>query len=76
MAKKSERELLDDVEGRLLGQFPHLPAGLIATAVEDAYLHLVESAIRDYIPLLVERRARHELVPFAATPDRLLETLR
>ncbi len=76
MANKSERELLDDVEGRLLGQFPQMPAGLIATAVEDAYLYLEESVIRDYIPLLVERRARNELALFTGNPDRLLELLR
>ncbi len=70
MAKKSELELVDEVVGRLVGQFPQLPAGLIATAVEDAYMHLAQSVIRDYIPLLVERRARmelalHDLVPSA-----------
>jgi hypothetical protein len=61
MAKKSERELLDEVVQRLIGQFSQLPAAAIATAVEDAYMRLRQSMIRDYIPLLVERRARKEL---------------
>ncbi len=56
-----------------MGKFSQLPTGLIAAAVEDAYKHLVQSAIRDYIPLLVERRARKELALLAANPDRLLE---
>jgi hypothetical protein len=40
-----------------VGKFSQLPTGLIATAVEDAYKHLAQSVIRDYILLLVERRA-------------------
>ena len=32
-----------------------------------------QSAIRDYIPLLVERRAHKELALLAANPDRSLE---
>ena len=73
MAKKSERELLDEVVGRLVGKFSQLPAGPIATAVEDAYMHLAQSVIRDYILLLVEHRACKELALLAANPDRLLK---
>ena len=56
-----------------MGKFSQLPSGLIATAVEDAYKHLAQSVIRDYILLLVERRACMELALLAANPDRLLE---
>ena len=66
MAKKSERELVDEVVQCLGRKFPQLPVGLIATAVDDAYMHLEQSVIRDYIPLLVERRARNELLLLAA----------
>ena len=58
MAKKSERELLDEVVQRIAGNFSQLHPGLIATAVEDAYVLFEHCVIRDYIPLLVERRAR------------------
>ena len=69
MAKKSEREVLGEVVQRLMGEFSRLPVGLIATAVEDAYMHFEQSVIRDYIPLLVERRTRNELALLAANPD-------
>jgi hypothetical protein len=75
MAKKSERELVDEVVERLGGKFPQLPVGLIATAVEDAYMHLGQSVIRDYIPLLVERRAHNELLVPAANPNLLTREL-
>ena len=55
-----------------MGKFSQLHTGLIATAVEDAYMLLEQSVIRDYILLLVERRAC-ELAPLAANPDRSLE---
>ena len=73
MAKKSERELLDEVVQRIVGNFSQLHPGLIATAVEDAYVLFEHCVIRDYIPLLVERRARKELAPLAANPDRSLQ---
>ena len=69
MAKKSERELIGEVVQRLMGEFSRLPVGQIATAVEDAYMHFEQSVIRDYIPLLVERRTRNELALLAANPD-------
>jgi hypothetical protein len=68
MAKKSERELMDEVVNRLTGAFAQLPAGLITTAVEDAYMHFTHSVIRDYLPLLVERRARKELALLDLVP--------
>jgi hypothetical protein len=73
MAKKSEREVLDEVVQHLSSEFTQLPAGLIATVVEDGYLHFQQSVIRDYIPLLVERRARNQLARLAAHPDRSTE---
>jgi hypothetical protein len=73
VAKKSERELLDDVVQRLVAKFSQLPAGLIAAAVEDAYVRLTNSVIRDCIPLFAERRAHKKLVLLAANLDRSLE---
>jgi hypothetical protein len=73
VAKNSERELLDGVVKRLVAKFSELPAGLIPAAVEDAYVHLTHSVIRDYIPLLVERRAHKKLALLAASPDRSRE---
>lgn len=69
MAKKSERELMDEVVKRLMGMFAELPAGLVATTVEDAYMHFNHSVIRDFLPLLVERRARQELALLELVPS-------
>ena len=50
MLKKSEPELIDEVERRLVCKFAQLPVGLIATTVEDAHMRFEQSVIRDYIP--------------------------
>ena len=72
MLKKSEPELIDEVERRLVCKFAQLPVGLIATTVEDAHMRFEQSVIRDYIPLLTERRANNELVRLASDPDQTL----
>ncbi|KUI33164.1 hypothetical protein AU196_12780 [Mycobacterium sp. IS-1742] len=61
MPYKSERELIDEVKDRLVAKFAEVPEGRIAIAVEDAYADFTDSLIRDFIPLLVERRACDEL---------------
>lgn len=73
MVKKSQQEQIDEVERRLARKFPQLSMGLIATAVEDAHLRLHDSAISDYIPLLVERRAHDELALVAVEPELSVE---
>jgi hypothetical protein len=71
VSKKSERELIEDVEHRLVERFADVPAGLVATTVDDAYRRFEHSVIRDFIPLLVERRVSEELAGVAtAQPDR------
>lgn len=59
--KKSERELIDDVRNRLVAKFAEVPEGRVTIAVEDAYAGFADRHIRDFIPLLVERRAVDEL---------------
>jgi len=74
--KKTESDLIDEIERRLVGKFAPLPAGLIATAVEDAYVRFEDSLIRDYLPLLVERRAHNELARLALDHDPSIELAR
>ena len=73
MLRKSESDRIDEVERRLVRKFAQLPVGLIATAVEDAYLRFEDSLIRDYVPLLVERRAHNELARLALDHDPSIE---
>ena len=70
MLRKSEQELIDE---RLVCKFAQLPVCLITTAVEDAHMRFELSVIRDYIPLLIERRAHNELARLAADSDLSVE---
>jgi hypothetical protein len=58
---RSAAEALTDIESRLVAQFSELPATEVRTALERARTHFTRSAVRDFVPLLVERRARTEL---------------
>ncbi len=63
---KSEGDALSDVENRLIATFTGLPDALVRDAVGHAYSSFQHSRIRDFIPLLVERRVRSQLA--GATP--------
>ncbi|MBV8346686.1 MAG: hypothetical protein JOZ49_03845 [Mycolicibacterium sp.] len=57
----SEKSAIDEVQRRLARKFSHLPPDLITTAVAQAHARFEQSPVRDFVPLLVERRARQEL---------------
>jgi hypothetical protein len=57
----SEAVLLAEVERRLAGTYADLPPDRISSAVQKAQAQFEQSPIRDFVPLLVERRARAEL---------------
>jgi hypothetical protein len=59
--KKTERKLVADVELRLVERFSSLPPENISAAVLSAHTRFQDSSIRDFIPLLVERRVSAEL---------------
>ncbi|MFA5709717.1 three-helix bundle dimerization domain-containing protein [Mycolicibacterium sp.] len=61
MAKRTEEELLSDVERRLIDEFTQLPPTAVVAAVEQARDRFSGSKIRDFVPLLVERRAYADL---------------
>lgn len=63
VGKRTEQDQVNDVQTRLLEKYAGLPAEHIAAAVTDAHKHFVESTVRDYIALLVERRAVANLEP-------------
>ena len=67
MGRRTEQDQVNDVETRLLQRFSELPADHVTAAVSDAHKHFVASTVRDYIALLVERRAIANLKP---RPDR------
>jgi hypothetical protein len=60
----SEDALIAGVEQRLIGKYSALHPGQVATVVKNAHAAFAESRVRDFVPLLVERRAHHELSHF------------
>jgi hypothetical protein len=58
---QEERVLIDEVERRLAEKYEALPTDQIAAVVQHAYARFRSSRVRDFIPLLVERRAHEEL---------------
>jgi hypothetical protein len=58
---QEERTQIDAVQRRLAQKYAELPRGHVAAVVQHVYARFNHSTVRDYVPLLVERRAREEL---------------
>jgi len=58
---QEERAMIDAVERRLVQKYAALPPDDVAAVVQHAYTQFQQSTVRDFIPLLVERRASEEL---------------
>jgi hypothetical protein len=58
---QEELALIGDVELRLAKKYTALPHDQVSAVVQYAYARLRTSRVRDFIPLLVERRANEEL---------------
>jgi len=61
MAEISESVMIAEVERRLSSMYSDLPADRVSSAIQSAHAQFAQSPIRDFVPLLVERRARAEL---------------
>jgi hypothetical protein len=64
---QEERALIDDVARRLVNKYAAFPPDHVAAVVRHAHARFRGSRVRDFIPLLVERRAVEELSTL--TPD-------
>jgi hypothetical protein len=71
MPNTSETTVMDHVRARLVQRYPHIDPDRIAVAVQQAHAHFERCRVRDYIGLLVERRAGAQL---AAEPPQLKVT--
>jgi hypothetical protein len=58
---QEERVFIGDVERRLAKKYTALPHDHVVAVVQHAYARFQSSRVRDFIPLLVERRADEEL---------------
>jgi hypothetical protein len=59
---QAERAQIDAVACRLAQKFAQLPDDQVAGVVERVYARFSHSKLRDFVPLLVERRAEEELI--------------
>jgi hypothetical protein len=63
-----EEALIDEVHQRLAQKYAHLSPGEVWAAVDAALTTFERSSIRDFVPLLVERRASAQLAEGRAAP--------
>lgn len=60
-ARISEQTLIAGIERRLTLQFPDVQPDILDAAVREEHSRFQGSPIRDFIPLLVEKRVREQL---------------
>jgi len=58
---QEERAQIDAVQRRLAQKYAELPHDHVAAVVQQVNARFNKSTVRDYVPLLVERRAGEEL---------------
>ena len=58
---QEERAHIEAVQRRLAQKYAQLPHTHVAAVVEQSYGRFDQCALRKFVPLLVERRAREEL---------------
>ena len=61
MAGVPDDRIVDEVVGRLATRYPGLSKDFLAKRVWECLTSFVNPAIRDFLPVLVERRVTHEL---------------
>jgi hypothetical protein len=61
MDRSEEDRAINEVVERLAQQFPQLPAEEIAGVVSAARPEFAAAPIREFIPLFVERSAKHRI---------------
>jgi hypothetical protein len=69
-----EQQQIDQIADKLADKHAEVPTEAVAEVVEDAYRKFDGQPIRDFVPLLAERRAEEELGGNpVATPESLEE---
>ncbi|TXH15529.1 MAG: hypothetical protein E6R06_32770 [Mycobacterium sp.] len=61
MAAKTEEQVFTEIETRLTAKFADLSPARVTTVIDGARQQFADSTIRDFVPLLAERRAEEEL---------------
>ena len=77
--KVSEDALVRDVERRMIKKYSELPPTQVSMVVAGAHATFTDSRVREFVPLLVERRAQRELTHctevLAEPTTRIVETV-
>ena len=63
MASVTDEKIVDEVVGRLATRYPGVGPDMIAKSAWAALKAFVNPTIRDFLPVLVERRVRREIKP-------------
>lgn len=58
----SEQALIAAVQQRLVARYSDLPHEYVAAAVQRSHALFADCRVREFVPLLVERRAKAELM--------------
>lgn len=61
MNEIAEQTALAEIKHRLIQDFPGVTSADVDAAVNQAYARFANRPIRDFIPLFVEKHARHSL---------------
>ncbi|MDT5347640.1 MAG: hypothetical protein QOH91_927 [Mycobacterium sp.] len=69
----AERAQIDAVERRLAEKYAEIPHGHVTAVVQHVYARFKQSAVRDYVPLLVERHAREELAKSTGSRETVVQ---
>jgi hypothetical protein len=67
MTPEDEARAVGEVSKRLATRFPGLSLAIVTDEVERAHKAFVDSRIRDFVPLFVERMAAEHLATAALT---------
>lgn len=67
MSQEDEAVALDHVREALAARFPTVDEATVRSVVDEAYA-VLDGPVRDYVPLLVERRGRERLTGLANAP--------
>lgn len=62
---KSEHALIAAVQQRLVARYSHLTQEYVAAAVQRSHDPFADCRVREFVPLLVERRAKAQLTQSA-----------
>jgi len=61
----TDERIVEEVVGRLGSTFPRLPKDFLATKVSETLRSFGDARIRDFLPVLVERKVLSALKPLA-----------